>query len=160
MGEKEEMINTTVIGSPYEMSLRILLMLDELTNFELDEQRICAIDFIAVYAADFKLLDENLHGYGNYRYSEYPARKNLAKDALKILVLDGTVSFYPNQNGFTYKISESGRKVCRGLTYSYADEYRIAIRMVSMKYDLSNGKALLNDINRYTLRSLQEVYDE
>lgn len=160
MGEKEEMSDTSVLGSPFEMSMRILLMLDEMIKIELDEQRICALDFIAVYAADFNLLDENLHGYGNYRYSEYPARKNLAKQALKILVLNGTISFSPNQNGFTYKISESGHKVCKGLTSSYAEEYRIAVRAVSMKYDISNGKDLLNDINHYTIRSLQEVYDE
>lgn len=160
MGEKEEMSDTSVLGSPFEMSLRSLLMLDELIDIELDEQRICAIDFIAVYAGDFNLLDENLHGYGNYRYSEYPARKSLAKEALKALVLDGTVSFSPNQNGFTYKISESGREVCKGLIGSYAEEYRIAVRAVNMKYDLSNGKALLNDINHYTIRSLQEVHDE
>lgn len=160
MGEKEEMSDTSVLGSPFEMSLRSLLMLDELIDIELDEQRICAIDFIAVYAADFNLLDENLHGYGNYRYSEYPARKNLAREALKLLVLDGTVSFFPNLNGFTYRISESGHEVCKGLIDSYAEEYRIAVRTVSMNYDISNSKALLNDINHYTIRSLQEVYDE
>jgi hypothetical protein len=160
VGEKEEMSDTSMLGSPFEMSLRSLLMLDELIDIELDEQRICAIDFIAVYAADFNLLDENLHGYGNYRYSEYPARKNLVREALKVLVLDGTVSFFPNQNGFTYRISESGHEVCKGFIGSYAEEYRIAVRAVSMKYDISNGKSLLNIINHYTIRSLQEVYDE
>lgn len=160
MGEKEEMSDTRVLGSPFEMSLRCLIMLDELIDIELDEQRICAIDFIAVYAADFNLLDENLHGYGNYRYSEYPARKNLVKEALKNLVIGGAVSFSPNQNGFTYRISKSGLEVCKGFTGSYAEEYRIAVRSVVMKYDISNGKTLLNDINHYTIRSLQEVYDE
>ena len=61
-----------VLASSFEMSLRILLMLDTLSDTMLDEEQITAIDFIAVYAADFGLLDENLHGYGAYRYSEYP----------------------------------------------------------------------------------------
>lgn len=79
----------SVVGSAFEMSLRILLMLKELYAFELDDQQIATIDFIAVYAADFGLMDENLHGYNSYRYSEYPARKFVVTLALKNLVLDG-----------------------------------------------------------------------
>ena len=70
-------MNESAIGSTFEISLRILLMLNELSPTKLDEQQIEAIDFIAVYAADFGLLDENLHGYSNYRYSEFPARKQM-----------------------------------------------------------------------------------
>lgn len=33
----------TLLGSPFEMSLRILLMLDEIRDAELDEQQICSI---------------------------------------------------------------------------------------------------------------------
>lgn len=97
------MSKNNVLGSPFEMSLRILLILNESGDIGLDVQRISAIDFIAVYAADFNLLDENLHGYGNYRFSEYPTRKSLVTSALKILSLNGTITFLANQNGFTYK---------------------------------------------------------
>jgi hypothetical protein len=149
-----------VLGSPFEMSLRILLMLNEIKNIECDLQIICAIDFIAVYAADFNLLDENLHGYGNYRFSEYPARKNLVTSALKILVLNGTIAFFANKNGFTYKITTTGRKVCYDLTDSYSNEYRIAVRAVCKRYDISNDSAMLNDINKHTICSLQEDKNE
>lgn len=142
------------------MALRILLILDELAGIKLDEQTIRSVDFIALYAADFNLLDENLHGYSSYRYSEYSARKSLVEDALKNLVLNGTVSFFLNQNGFVYRISKPGRDVCRMLTGSYAEEYRISVKAISKKYDLSTAKALLEDINHHTIRSLQEVYDE
>ena len=46
-------MNESVIGSTFEISLRILLMLNELSPEKLDEQQIGAVDFIAVYAADF-----------------------------------------------------------------------------------------------------------
>jgi len=150
------MSNTNVLGSPFEMSLRILLMLNELNGKELDIQRMSAIDFIAVYAADFNLLDENLHGYGNYRYSEYPARKDLVSAALKLLVLNGTVSFGANQNGYMYKITESGKHLCLDLSDSYSEEYRIAIRAVFKNYDLKSDASMLKDINHHTLHYLQE----
>ena len=67
-------MNTSALGSTFEISLRILLLLNEVHGTSLDEQQIGAVDFISVYAADFDLLDENLHGYSNYRFSEYPAR--------------------------------------------------------------------------------------
>ncbi len=150
------MNKTNVLGSPFEMSLRILLILNEAKGIELGIQRISAIDFIAVYAADFNLLDENLHGYGNYRFSEYPARKDLVSSALKILVLNGTISFLANQNGFVYKITENGRRVCRDLTNSYSEEYKIALRAVFRNYDMTNDTSMFRDINRYTLHYLQE----
>lgn len=59
-------MNTPALGSTFEISLRILLLLNEAHGATLDEQQIGAVDFISVYAADFGLLDENLHGYSNY----------------------------------------------------------------------------------------------
>ena len=58
--EKKEAMNESAIGSTFEISLRILLMLNELSPTKLDEQQIGAIDFIAVYAADFGLLDDRM----------------------------------------------------------------------------------------------------
>ncbi|HCT64537.1 MAG TPA: hypothetical protein DIC60_04625 [Lachnospiraceae bacterium] len=147
----------TVLGSSFEMSLRILLILNEIENTELDIQRICAIDFIAVYAADFNLLDENLHGYGNYRFSEYTARKDLVTSALKILVLNGTITFLANRNGFAYKITQTGKNVCHDLNDTYSDEYRIAVKSVFRNYDVTNDNAMLKDINQHTIHALQEV---
>lgn len=44
-------MKTSALGSTFEISLRILLLLDEVHNASLDEQQIGAIDFISVYAA-------------------------------------------------------------------------------------------------------------
>ena len=94
-------MNTSALGSTFEISLRILLLLNEAHEAALDEQQIGAVDFISVYAADFGLLDENLHGYSNYRFSEYPARKHLVSSALKGLLLDGNIRFQPVPTGMT-----------------------------------------------------------
>lgn len=100
MGKKEKkLMNESAIGSTFEISLRILLMLNQLSLQSLDERQIEIIDFISVYAADFGLLDENLHGYGEYRYSEFPARKQPVAVALKNLVLDGYIRLNPTSAG-------------------------------------------------------------
>lgn len=153
-------MNESAIGSTFEISLRILLMLNELSPAKLDEQQIGAIDFIAVYAADFGLLDENLHGYSNYRYSEFPARKQMVSSALKSLVLDGYVRLYPTSSGYKYSILEAGKKVCGRLTSSYAREYILAVQCVSDRFDKANAAAMLKEINRLTIQSLQEVGHE
>ena len=93
-------MSESALGSVFEISLRILLMLRELFPSKLDEQQVSALDFISVYASDFGLLDENLHGYGDYRFSEYPARKHMVDSALKNLVLDGYVRLFPTPTGY------------------------------------------------------------
>lgn len=158
--EKEEAMNGSALGSTFEISLRILLMLNELSNSTLDEQQIGAIDFISVYAADFGLLDENLHGYSNYRFSEYPARKHMVASALKDLVLDGYVRLHLTSTGYRYSIAEAGKTVCGKLTSNYAEEYVIAVQTVFNRFDNANAEAMLREINRVTIQSLKEVGHE
>ena len=149
-----------LLGSAFEASLRILLMLNEIKSIELDELRIGAMDFIAIYAADFELLDENLHGYGNYRFSEYPARKELVSSAIKTLALNNDILLTPSKQGFLYKISSSGQAICNKLNSVYADEYRIAIQAVIQHYDITTDKYMLEDINRHIIQSLKENTNE
>ncbi len=153
-------MNESAIGSTFEMSLRILLMLNELSPAQLDEQQIAAIDFIAVYASDFGLLDENLHGYSNYRYSEFPARKPMVSASLKNLVLDGYVQLYPTSSGYRYSHTETGKMICTKLTSGYATEYILAVQSVVDKFGKANVADMLNEINRLTIESLQEVEHE
>lgn len=153
-------MNVSAIGSNFEITLRILLMLNEFSPIKLDEQQIRAVDFISVYAADFGLLDENLHGYSNYRYSEFPARNQMVASALKSLVLDGYAHMHPTSTGYRYSILEAGKTVCIKLTSSYAKEYVLAVRSVMDKFDSSNATTMLKEINRLTVQSLKEVGHE
>ena len=53
MGKEEaKEMNTSALGSTFEISLRILLLLNEVHGTALDEQQIGAVDFISVYAAE------------------------------------------------------------------------------------------------------------
>ena len=148
-------MNTSALGSTFEISLRILLLLNEVRGAALDEQQIGAGDFIAVYAADFGLLDENLHGYSNYRFSEYPARKHLVSSALKGLLLDGNIRFQPVPTGYKYFITDDGKSICKKLTSNYANEYRIAVQTVIKSFDNANTELMLRKISRLTIQSLE-----
>lgn len=153
-------MNRSVLGSTFEISLRILLMLNELSGWSLDEQQIEAIDFISVYAADFGLLDENLHGYSDYRFSEYLARKRTVTSALKNLVLDEYVHLRPTSTGYRYSIMDAGKNVCRKLTSNYAEEYIIAVQAVVRRFDTVNAESMLREIKSLTIRSLKEIEHE
>lgn len=152
-------MSTSALGSTFEISLRILVMLNEV-QCPLDEQQIVAVDFISVYAADFGLLDENLHGYSNYRFSEFPARKYIVSSALKDLVLDCNVQLRPTSAGYMFSITDKGKNLCRKLTSTYAGEYRIAVRTMLNKFENANAKLMTHEINRLTVQSLKEVGHE
>lgn len=153
-------MSESALGSVFEISLRILLMLRELFPSKLDEQQVSALDFISVYASDFGLLDENLHGYGDYRFSEYPARKHMVDSALKNLVLDGYVRLSPTPTGYRYAITELGMAVCKQLDNDYTEEYIIATHTVLSKFNRANAEAMLKEINKLTVQSLKEVGHE
>ncbi|MBP3783492.1 MAG: hypothetical protein J6I68_09615 [Butyrivibrio sp.] len=150
------MNNDSVIGSTFEMSQRILILMNCLPDIELDESQIAAIDFIAVYAADFELLDENLHGYGNYRFSEYSARKPIVSCAVRQLVLNRLLCMNTRDSGFTYTISDTGKERCEKIRNSYAKEYSIAIKAVIQRFDNISSKAMNREIIRVTKLSLHE----
>ena len=148
-------MSVNALASSFELSLRILLMLDILDDRAVDEEQIAAIDFIAVYAADFGILNENLHGYGTYRFSEYPARRKTVSEALKGLVLDGYVELRPNTDGYDFAITDNGRSLCARFSNGYASEYRIAIVAVTRAIDISDTRKMTETINAHALSSLK-----
>ena len=147
----------TSVGTVFELSLRVLLMLNEAFPLQLDARQIAAVDFISVYAADFGLMDENLHGNNNYRYSEYLARKPLVDEALRNLVLDGCVQMLPTSAGYCYSILEAGKEKCEKMTSSYAGEYALAVGAVISRYKYANMDAMIKAINNATIQSMQEI---
>lgn len=159
MGEEKEMKEATLLGSKFESSLRVLLLLEELDYKFLDEIQIACIDFIAIYGADFMILDENLHGNGLFRFSEFSAKSKLVTLSLKKLVLGGFITFYANKEGYLYSINAQGREIANSLNTSYSEEYRIAVREVNNFFPSLNSSAMQKHIYKTTMNSL-EAYNE
>lgn len=123
----------SVLGTVFETSLRILLLLAENPNDVMSEDRIWMLDYMALYSNDFGLSDRNLHGYGAYRAGEYPAKRALAQEAIKSLVLDRYVAVLPTEDGFKYSITVDGKQVCSQFTSDYSEDYIGAIKRVLKK---------------------------
>lgn len=153
-GQRQE----EVLGSTFELSLRLLILLDEL-NTALDKETVDALDFIALYGKDFGILQENLHGDGAYRFSEFPARENRITNAIRFLAIKGLISLQTVKEGFLYSISPDGKQMCRNLKSEYTERYRHFIHLV---YQYYAGKTFtaLKDIRRFTSASLKEVLNE
>ena len=155
---KEKMNETTLFGSSFETSFRILLLLDEL-NLALDEKQICCIDFMAIYGADFGLLDENLHGNGLFRFSEFSAKSLMVAESIKQLVVKSFVKFIFTKTGYTYAISNAGKNIINRISDTYEKEYRIAVKEVQKNFPTFNTAQMQQKIFNTTIDSL-EVCDE
>lgn len=153
------MKESRLIGSEFESSLRVLLLLDELQDRSLDEIQIACIDFMAIYGADFMILDENLHGNGLFRFSEFSAKSKLVTLSLKKLVLNGFITFTANKKGYSYSISSEGTQIANKLKDTYSDEYRLAVREVSTAFPSLNASTMQKQIYKTTINSL-EAYNE
>ena len=144
------------LGTSFEMSLRVLLLLDVSDGQNMTANMIAAYDFIAVYGADFGLLDENLHGDGVFRFSEFASRGELTQNAMKELVLKRFVNVAATKHGFAYTLSAEGRIVSRKMQSDYAEEYRIAAREVLRAFGRQTDEQLYNKIQKRILESVKE----
>lgn len=111
------------LGSVFELSMRYLLLLHVSRKKPLTESRMCAVDFICTYAADFGLSSENLNGNSGYRYGEYASRCSMSNSAVKHLVLHGLIMPQAGAQGFTYTITDTGSDYCSALDSTYAVDY-------------------------------------
>lgn len=127
------MIGVSVIGSKFEYSLRILLLLAEATGKSLRASEICLYDFVAVHTNDFGFQNENLHGYGRYRFAEYFTMKRDVYPVLEKLVRSGYVRLNTVGSSAQYGISSEGVDVCRRMTDEYSREYAQLVKKVMSK---------------------------
>ncbi|NEW62265.1 hypothetical protein GMA11_02540 [Granulicatella sp. zg-ZJ] len=150
------MINKSLIGSSFETSLRVMLILDELSNFILDEQQLSCIDFIAIYGANFHILDNNLHGNSHLSYSEFSAKSQLVSNSIKLLVIKKYVELIIDDKGYVYKLSENGKQITSKFSNDYSNLYRIALREVLSTFPTLNSYQMKNFIYSTTIQSLED----
>lgn len=146
-----------VLGTTFETSLRVLLLLFAASGNEMSEERICALDYISVYAGDYGFSSSNLHGYGSYRFSEYPQRRELIRESIKQLVLDRMIVPIITEKGFTYRVTDEGRSFSRKLSTDYAEDYlESASKVLRMTKGMTDTQ-LLKLINSNSSVGAEEV---
>jgi len=145
-----------LLNTPFEISLRSLIMLGAADAQWKTADMIVAADFITVYSRDFGISDVNLHGDNDYKFSEFALRRELMKKAVKLLVVNGLINVSSTDNGFFYSINQKGMAYCTKFTNDYAITYRRLAKQVLTCYITNKSeREILKIINRYSLSSLQ-----
>lgn len=147
-----EKMTERLFNSVFENSLRLLILLDE---YDMPQtlDMLYVVDFMAMYGKPFGLTAQNLNGDNDYKYSEFVSQRELVKDALKELVLDGTVEAVSYQNGLSYVITPEGEDYAESLTSQYAREYRENAKTVINAVDGRSERALISAVYKMSERS-------
>ena len=144
-----------LFNSVFENSLRILLLLAEFDcGQSLD--KIYATDFMVSYGATFGVSESDLNGDNQYKFSEFASRREIVRQALKQLVLDGLVRPDNSTVGILYSITDAGREYSNILGSEYAEEYRsTAKKVVEVVSDVS-VRTIIDKINKMSAESLRK----
>lgn len=142
-------------NTTFEVSLRVLLTLEMAEGSVLTTDRLAALDFITVYGREFGIADENLHGENSYKYGEFALRRELVKEALRLLVLDAFVIIEDTIGGFAYSISKRGKVYTEKFNNEYARRYR-SLSANARRYLVGfSDREALRWVNEKSLMSLQ-----
>ena len=145
----------SVLGTQFEASLRVLVLLEAAHEEMLTEGEIVAFDYIAAYAHDFGVAVTNLHGDSQYRFNELVARRELIKRGIKNLVLDGLVAVEKTNQGFLFSITPEGFSFVFNLDNTYANDYYDVVVNVMASFRGKSEDALFRIINQRIIKSVQ-----
>lgn len=141
---------TYIFNTPFEISLRILLIINTVKS-KLSTERIAALDFIATYGKDFGVSEYNLHGDNSFRFSEYTIKREIICKSIKELVLKGYIVPHYGKNGFSYSISKNGVSFCENLNDDYAEKFTTNVNKAKIVYQKYSDRKLVNCINEYAI---------
>ena len=144
-----------LFNSVFENSLRILLLLAEFDcGQSLD--KIYATDFMVSYGATFGVSESDLNGDNQYKFSEFASRREIVRQALKQLVLDGLVRPDNSTVGILYSITDAGREYSNILGIEYAEEYRSTAKKVVEIVSNVSERTIIDKINKMSAESLRK----
>lgn len=147
-------MKSRLFNTPFEMGLRMILLLSVSPKDTFSVDRIVGLDFITSYAADFDLPYGNLHGDNHMKYGEIVGRRLLVQEAVKDLVTRGILNVTVDR-GYLFSISESGKKYSRSLKSDYAKTYKEIAKAVIKKYKDNTDAGILATIQSYSIQALK-----
>ena len=145
-----KLFNTT-----FENALRLLILLD-VYDYPQTLDMLYAVDFMATYGRTFNIIEDNLNGDNQYKFSEFASRREAVKIALKALVLDGLVQALNLNDGITYTVSSDGEDYCNSLESEYATEYRRNVQLAIKSVAGKTERELISKINKMSARSFMK----
>ncbi len=100
-------MSNSLFNTPFEMALRILILLSSSGEKTLSITQLTCLDFICCYTEDFNLPFKNLHGINSCKFGELVNRRILVQEAIKFLAFKGMIDIIMNQ-GYFFRILPSG----------------------------------------------------
>ena len=137
-------------NSNTEIALRILLSLYAIEE-SLSVDELVVLDFMTVYARDFGIATYNLHGDNKSKESEFAARRQQIKEAIRFLVTQGYIDVEEAENGFLFSINDKGSALCDAMESSYAVDYTAAAIKAAEYAKRHSLENILSNINRKAL---------
>lgn len=143
-----------LFNTPFEVSLRILLILSAVKPLTMTIDRISAYDLMSVYGKDFGITEENLHGESQFSFSELSAKREQCNGALKSLLLDNFVFVERSQKGFLFGLNERGISFTKSIQSEYAIKYIETIKKTHQMFKKTSDESLLSEITNRAICSL------
>lgn len=143
-------MTNNAFNSNTEIALRVLLALYA-SEESLSVDELVILDFVTVYARDFGITTYNLHGDNKSKESEFAARRQQVKEAIRFLVTQDYIDVEEAENGFLFSINAKGTALCDSMESTYAADYTAAAAK-AIEYAREHGlETVLSDINRKAL---------
>ncbi len=146
---------SNLFNTSFEISLRVLLTLYVTKEDRKTFDYIVAADFITIYSKNFNVADINLHGDSEFSFSEFAARRHLADDAIKSLVLQNLISVSLDSDGFYYFITEDGIDLCNKMTTDYAKTYMKLSKLTNKYLESKTETEILGLISKESMKGFQ-----
>jgi hypothetical protein len=142
---------TQIFNSELEISLRVLVITNVM-RAPISVDHITTIDLFSSYGKNYGFLEFNLHGDSSYSFSEIASRRYQVSQSINTLVLSGLLMPLQNAYGFTYIISEDGRKVCEKMETDYFKKYIDSVRLIIQKTQNWTDEKLINYATKESVR--------
>jgi len=144
-----------IFNSEIELATRFLLILREIENISIS--KLIGYDFMCTYGNDFNISTANLHGENDLRYSELTAKRDIAKISIKFLLGYGYINVNNTSYGYTYSVTDKGKKFCDKLNDDYSEKYSMLIKEVGESYSRLSDTTLLKYISNHALKKIGGV---
>lgn len=144
-----------IFNTPFEVSLRILLMLYAVKPLAMTIDRISAYDLMSVYSRNFGIAEHNLHGDNQFSFSEFTAKREQCNEALKALLLDGFATVERSPSGFLFGLNERGIFLAESMQSEYAAEYMVTAKKTHRMFKETSDESLLSEITKQAIQSLR-----
>lgn len=116
-----------LFNSRFELALRVMLILKN--SKKITKTKILALDLMSTYGKACKIANENLHGNNQFDISEIAIRKKLIDKAIAYLRLyELAEELYDSNLGYTYRLTNNGRKIIDQVNDDYAERYQGTLR--------------------------------